>query len=289
MDKRKERLSIWYCTICILLICGFTLMLSSCEKDDSGNDGTDPEQPELPGNGNGNGEPWSGVNFTQADVDVLKLHKVYFGHKSVGGNIVAGIRRISDVNMRTAYNQPERNDESLRTNIQQLAGGPAFVEHDIGSDGRPFDKITSFERFMNDIIRDNVDVAFFKFCYMDIDARTDVNALIAAYQAAMDRLHTRFPKVIITHFTVPLYSRPASFDNNVREQFSDWLRETYKDKVFDIATIESVDSKGNTAISWDNATIAMADEWTDDGGHLNETGQNHIGGALIAFLVQLFK
>ena len=296
-------------------------MFSSCEKDHSGNDGNDPETPELPeqpgngnggadpeqpeqpgngnggaepeqpeqpGNGNGNGEPWSGVNFTQADVDIVKLHKIYFGHKSVGYNIVAGIRRISDIHILTAYNQPDQNDGSLRTTILQLTGGPAFVEHDIGSDGRPFDKIASFERFMNDIIRDNVDVAFFKFCYMDIDASTDVSALIAAYQAAIDRLHTCFPKVIIAHFTVPLYSRPASFDNNKREQFSNWLRETYKDKVFDIASIESVDSKGNTAISWDNATIAMADEWTDDGGHLNEAGQNQISGALIAFLAQFF-
>ena len=286
------------------MICGFLCVFSSCEKDHSGNGGTDPEVPELPeqpGNGNGgaepeqpeqpgndNGEPWSGVNFTQADVDILKLHKIYFGHKSVGYNIVAGIRRISDINILTAYNQPDQNDGSLRTTIQQLTGGPAVVEHDIGSDGLPFDKIASFERFMNDIISDNVDVAFFKFCYMDFDANTDVNALIAVYQAVIDRLHTRFPKVIITHFTVPLYSRPASFDNNVREQFSHWLRETYKDKVFDIASIESVDPKGNTVISWDNVTIAMADEWTDDGGHLNEAGQNHISGALIAFLAHLF-
>ena len=275
-------------------------MFSSCKKENPGNGDTDLEQPEVPnngngngngngdGNGNGNGEPWAGVNFTQADVDVLKLHKVYFGHKSVGGNIVTGIKRISDLNIRTAYNQPERNDESLRTTIQQLSGGPAFVEHDLGSDGLPFAKIASFERFMNDIIHDNVDVAFFKFCYMDIDARTDINALIAAYQAAMDRLHTHFPKVIIAHFTIPLYYRTASFDNNKREQFSNWLRETYKDKVFDIAAIESVDSKGNTAVSWDNVTIAMADEWTNDGGHLNEAGQNQIGGSLIAFLAQLF-
>ena len=207
----------------------------------------------------------------------------------MGGNIVAGIKRISSIDIRTAYNQPDRDDQSLRTAIEQLAGGPAFVEHDIGSDGQPFDKIASFERFMNDIIRDNVEIAFFKFCYMDIDARTDINALIAAYKAAMDRLHARFPNVIIAHVTVPLYSRAASFDNSRREQFSDWLRETYNGMVFDLAVIESIDSGGNAAISHDNVTIAMAGEWTDDGGHLNEAGQNRIAGALIGFLAQLKK
>ena len=237
----------------------------------------------------GSGNPWTGVNFVKEDVAALKLRKVYFGHKSVGGNIVAGIKRISDINMRTAYNQPENNDQSLRTNIAQLASGPAFVEHDIGSDGQPFNKIASFRRFMNEIIRDNVEIAFFKFCYMDIDNNTSVNALIAAYKEAMDELHTRFPNVIIAHFTVPLYSRQASFHNSVREQFNKWLRETYKDKVFDIAVIQSVASNGTTALSWDNATIAMADEWTNDGGHLNEAGQNRIGGALIAFLAQVKK
>ena len=233
------------------------------------------------------GEPWTSVYFTKEDVEPLRLRKVYFGHKSVGGNIVAGIRRISDINLRTAYNQPEQNDQSLRTTIEQLTGGPAFVEHDIGSDGLPFNKIASFERFMNDIIRDHVEIAFFKFCYMDFDAQTDVQALITAYKEAMDRLHARFPQVIFAHFTVPLYHRAASFDNNKREQFSQWVRETYKSKVFDLATIESVDPNGKTALSHDNVTIAMADEWTDDGGHLNEAGQNRMAGALIAFLAQL--
>jgi len=235
------------------------------------------------------GVPWTSVNYTPAHIDALKLRKVYFGHKSVGGNIVAGIKRISSVVVRTAYNQPDQNDQSLRTTIEQLSGGPAFVEHDIGSDGLPLNKIASFERFMNDIIRDKVEITFFKFCYMDLDARTDVNVLFDAYKAAMDRLQARFPTVIFAHFTVPLYAHRASFDNRVREQFSDRLRETYKGNVFDIAVIESVDSKGATSISWDGVTRAMADEWTDDGGHLNEAGQNHIAGALIAFLAQLKK
>ena len=233
------------------------------------------------------GKPWTEVNFTLEDVAALKLRNVYFGHKSVGGNIVAGIKRLSDVTMHTAYNQPENNDQSLRTTIAQLTNSPAFVEHDIGSDGQPFNKIASFRRFMNDIIRDHVDIAFFKFCYMDIDNHTNVDALIVAYKEAMDELHVRFPHVIIAHVTVPLYSHQASFHNSVREQFSDWLRETYKEKVFDIAAIQSVGANGTTAMSWDNVTIAMADDWTYDGGHLNEAGQDRIGAALIAFLAQL--
>ena len=237
----------------------------------------------------GNGNHWVGVNFTNEDVATVKLRKIYFGHKSVGGNIIAGIKRLSDIDVRTAYNQPGNNDQSLRNNIEQLANGAALVEHDIGSDGQPFNKIASFERFMNDIIRNNVDVSFFKFCYMDIDRHSDINALIESYQEAMNRLHTRFPDVVLAHFTIPLYYHNASYDNNKREQFNDWLRETYKDKVFDIASIQSVGSNGAVALSRDNVTIAMADEWTDDGGHLNDAGQNRIGGALIAFLAQVKK
>jgi len=261
-----------------LLVCAFTVLLFSCGKNN-----TEPVNPEP-----GNGEPWTGVNYNTADINAVKLRKIYFGHKSVGFDITNGIKRISDITVRTAYNQPG-TDQSLRDNIAQLSSGAAFVEHDIGNDGNPLNKIAAFRRLMNDIIRNNVDIAFFKFCYVDINAGTNVNALITAYREAVDEIHTRFPNVIIAHFTVPLYARQASSDNHVREQFSKWLRETYKDKVFDIAAIQSVRSNGTIAMSLDNTTIALADEWTHDGSHLNNAGGNRIGGALIAFLAQLKK
>jgi len=237
----------------------------------------------------GSGEPWTGVDYTTADINAVKLRKIYFGHKSVGFDITNGIKRISDIIVRTAW--PAANDQNLRNEIALLANGPRFIEHDIQNDGNPLNKITTFRRLMNDIIQSNVDIAFFKFCYMDINTSTNVSALITAYQEAVHEIRTRFPNVIIVHFTVPLYARAYSEDNHVREQISRWLRDTYKGKVFDIAAIQSVGSNGAIAMSLDNTTIAMADEWTfptpGDGGHLNNAGGNRIAGALIAFLAQV--
>ncbi|MCL2626960.1 MAG: hypothetical protein FWD46_09170, partial [Cystobacterineae bacterium] len=225
------------------------------------------------------GQPWTKVEFTQADVNVLRLRKVFFGHNSVGQNTIDGMRRVaSTISVRTA------NSSNLNSIIGQLSSSPAFVEYMTENNGNPLAKITVFENAMG-IVGDRVDIAFMKFCYADFP--TNVNTLITTYQSAMTRLQQRFPHVLFIHVTAPLYNFNASYDNSNREQFNAWLRDTYKGKVFDLATIESVRPNGTTVLSRDGKTIALADEWTSDGGHLNTEGANRMGGALIAFLASL--
>jgi lysophospholipase L1-like esterase len=123
-----------------------------------------------------------------------------------------------------------------------------------------------------------------KFCYADFSANTNVDSLFSSYQTAFNNLQTRFPHVRFVHVTAPLYNQEASWHNSIREQFNARLRATYGERVFDLATMESLRPNGTTALSRDNTTIALADEWTSDGGHLNTAGENRFGGALVAFL-----
>ena len=222
------------------------------------------------------GEPWTSVEFSPADLNALRLRKVFFGHNSVGQNTIDGMKRVaSTLSIRSA------NSSNLNAVIGQLGTAPALVEYLIDNNGNPLAKINAFENAMK-TVGNRVDIAFMKLCYADFP--TNINNLIAAYEAAMNRLQRDFPSVLFIHITAPLYDWNASWDNASREQFNTWLRTTYKGRVFDLATIESIRPNGTIALSRDNKTIALANEWTSDGGHLNESGANRMGSGLIGFL-----
>jgi len=222
-------------------------------------------------------------------VKVLKTQKIFFAHKSVGGNLMDGIQNVA-----LAHGGIVMHDvHSYHTNLASILGGlndnPAFVGYEMGNVTPRAGKITAFENIMNSTVHDKVDIAFMKFCYVDFEANTDVESLFAAYKNALTQLQAQFPKVLFVHITVPLNARRLSWQNKVREQFNALLRSTYGALVFDLATLASVDANGTTA--WSDApsagTIALADDWTNDGGHLNDAGQKRFGGALIAFLAQV--
>ena len=195
----------------------------------------------------------------------------------MGVDTLSGLKRkAQSIDVRTA------NSGNLSTLVQQ--SDPALVEYTLGGNGDPFGKIRTFRGLMS-TVGNNVQIAFMKFCYADFEDTTlNVDNLIAAYQEAFTDLQGNFPRVLFVHVTVPLYHRLASYRNNRREQFSAWLRKTYGGQVFDLATIESIGPNNTTALSLDNVTIAMADAWTDDGGHLNLLGQDRMGSALVGFL-----
>jgi len=225
----------------------------------------------------------------------LKTRKVFFVHMSVGTNLMNGIRSRgaggNGVDVRTV------SDATLNS----VGSETALYEYHMTQISAPRDKIASFQNAMNNHVKGNVDIAFMKFCYNDFNQNTDVERLFEDYKNAVTELQNTHQKVRFVHSTVPLYAARVSWQNNVREQFNALLRKTYKSKVFDLATMESVDSDNNTAqsIAPSIGTIAAADEWTSDdgsrpnapsyfdGGHFNIRGEERFGGALIAFLAQV--
>ena len=50
----------------------------------------------------------------------------------------------------------------------------------------------------------SADIALFKFCYIDVNPKTDVTSLFRHYQNTMERLKKKFPRVIFIHSTMPL-------------------------------------------------------------------------------------
>ena len=180
-----------------------------------------------------------------SDKSVTNL-RVFFGHQSVGDNILDGVRAAAP------------GLRIVRGDAPPTA--PGIVETLIGRNEDPDSKLQSFESAMASL-GDRVDVAMMKFCYVDFSADTDVAALQQRYRDMMGRLTRRYRRTRFVHITVPLtviQSGPKAFikrqlgrpvwgerENRQRDRFNVWLRQTYaREPIFDLAAIESTGPRG---------------------------------------------
>ena len=138
-----------------------------------------------------------------------------------------------------------------------------------------------------------INIAIFKFCYIDINETTDVRQLFEYYQATMSDLKGEFPFIKFIHTTVPLRTSPGGLGvklrellgrpnlskilNRKRNEFNEMLISAYPNEaVFDIAGIESTYPDGNRRYFLINGKkyYCLIEDYTDDGGHLNAKGRN---------------
>jgi len=225
---------------------------------------------------------------------------LWFGHQSVGFNLLLGMQRMLDVNW---------GDEPviLATSDPARMGPGVLADVGLGVNYDPVGKIDAFQAAMGSgapvRVGDKVDIAMMKLCFVDFYdsagywATGSVAALFARYQAAVAAVHAAHPGLTVVHFTVPLvhvdeYPYPS---NDRREAFSALVRSTYggREPVFDLARLESTGSDGATCTDA-NQVPALCPEWarpSDNGqlddGHLGVPGQDMASRALVYFLAAL--
>ncbi|MGE6759375.1 hypothetical protein ACQKGO_15240 [Corallococcus interemptor] len=234
-----------------------------------------------------------------AGLERLTHRRVFFGHQSVGGNILDGVRGLSPSAKAPAI--VEVKDAS--TAIARGTLAHAFV----GQNEQPETKIAHFEQLLDGGVAKQVDVALMKFCYIDFTSSTDAKALFEKYRTTLAGLKSRHPGVTFVHVTAPLTTvqrgakawfnelrgRPVFGvgENVSREAFNALMRQTYggKEPLFDLAALESSQADGARETYEVNgrAYPAMVPDYSDDGGHLNAAGQARVASALIAFLAAL--
>jgi hypothetical protein len=207
--------------------------------------------------------------------------KMFFGHQSVGYNILTGVRRIAPSLPVTELSGPIKMD-SIPSGIIHLK---------IGRNGTPGSKISDFKKeLINNNFGAGVSVAAMKFCYVDFNEETDVKSLFTEYSSAIDSIKHRFPDLSIMHITVPLTTyAPRNLKQRIkflfkpdlanikRNEYNNMLRNTFqgKDAIFDLAASESKgpDGKKSTFTYKGKQYEALYAGYSFDGGHLNETGQ----------------
>ncbi len=225
----------------------------------------------------------------------LSQKRIFFGHKSVGTNIIDGLRDI--MKLRPA----------VKLNILESAspsdfGSPVFAHALIGTNKDPGSKIKRFLEIMENGVGREVDTALFKFCFVDIDHSTDIEALFKTYVEAVERLENQYPHMKIVTLTVPLTSKPVGIkarlkkllgrlpweeaDNIKRNVYNDMLRERFKQSLFDLAAVESGIDDARKATFTENGRDyeLLYRAYTNDGGHLNPVGRQVVAIELLRFL-----
>jgi len=233
----------------------------------------------------------------------LGRSKIFFGHQSVGYNIVDGV-----TDLLKDFNYINLNLAETCDPVQ--FGQPIFAHAQVGRNMDPLSKIQSFEEILDSGVGDSIDIAFFKFCYVDIFRDSNPAEIFDNYIATMDGLKDRYPRTKFLHVTVPIRSLPKSAvgglkqsikslvgrpgvldDNMVRERYNRLLTDTYSgtEPLFDLAMVESVNSKGFRCHKGKGSqkVCVMAPEYTDDGGHLNAVGRRRVAEQLLVILAEV--
>ena len=228
----------------------------------------------------------------------LASKKIYFGHQSVGLNIIEGVEELLKEHRQINLNIIKTTPATF-TLLR-----PVFAHSEIGKNGDPRSKVEEFVRIIETRGEAEADLAFFKFCYVDFDHVTDVNRLFEYYRTTMSRLKRLHPGTTFVYVTVPLVSMNEGvkdwakrllgrsikdpYANVKRNQFNHLLRTELEGKelIFDLARIESTFPDGSRA-SFTNAGKtydALVPDYTYDGGHLNEAGRRIVAEQFLVFL-----
>jgi hypothetical protein len=228
--------------------------------------------------GTPSGTPAGAEDLTAELAGTAARASVFFGHQSVGWNLVDALAGV--------YSEYGAPVPDIVEGERPVDGGGYFLHAEVGENTDPRSKVEDFATVIRSGVGDDIDVAFVKYCYVDFAADTDADAVFATYRTTMEALRREYPDVVFLHVTAPLMTEDTSAaENVVRHRYNELVRSTYPSTVvFDLAAVESTAPDGSRVSgSHQGATYyALYDGYTDDGGHLNAEGAARADAALIA-------
>lgn len=248
-----------------------------------------PPTPGSPGSGSAlqsvPSPVWEHRGISSADLQASATVRVFFGHQSIGGNVLKGVTRLYDAG---GLGKPNLIDI---TNGASLPSSGGFIAHAyVGRNGQPLEKLADFDAILRGGVADQVDVALIKFCYADVRGeRVDVEGIFRAYQATMSALERDYPEVTFLYATAPLKSETPS-DNVSRTRLNTLIRSEYakSGRLWDLAAIESTTPDGKKVGGEldGQAYDALYSGFTHDGGHLYLEGTDVAAAPLLELIAQ---
>jgi hypothetical protein len=243
----------------------------------------------------------SGTKNTGEIIKKVSDLKIYFGHRSVGNDILGGIEQWEN-ETGVQLNKVESKDFSS-------LGDASLVHFRVGSNTDPRSKIDEFVSLVAQIPQEANPVAFFKLCYIDIVGNTDIDPLFEYYKEKMLYLKETYPNIRFMVTTVPLMGhqkgikaivkkmlgrQPTGVLGNIkRDEFNQRLIREFQGimPVFDLGGIESIrpDGTKETYSFKGNEYPYMHKNYTYDYGHLTDFGAKTLSYNLLAFLAEEFK
>jgi hypothetical protein len=218
------------------------------------------------------------AQVTPATREKLSRTAFYFAHASVGGNMLSGLDALNKEN-------PQRYPLVARSAGKGPEGrfeGGVVYQDDRGNPGWR-GKVDHFRKRVDEAWNGPGLVVLDKFCYIDPDADAGV------YLQSMSDLERRHPDTVVVYATVPLVG--GEDRNNVKRQaFNEQVRRFVRERggvLFDIADIEAHDPAGRPRVFGADATPALYDAYTNDGGHLNAEGARRVALGFYALAAEL--
>ena len=227
------------------------------------------------------------ASSVDSELAALAGRRILFGHQSVGDNILQGVREL------LGHQPGALTIEALPAGAAAASReGGVLVHARIGRNQDPLSKCDDFRRIIGQRLAGPVDVALFKFCYIDVDPGTDAEGLAVAYISCLDGLARSHPETTFLPVTIPLRQTPGGpgvwarellgrtnhtkVANARRYAFNQQLRARYAGlPLFDLAAAETTAANGRRdtfALAGVKAESLRA-AYTDDGGHLNAAGR----------------
>ena len=227
----------------------------------------------------------------EARIAAASALDVYFEHASVGQNVVDGIDALaSSTDLSSGH--ASWSDES--TAISWFASNDGLVDNHRGNPGAEA-KISTFQGDMTDALAAAVDVAMFKFCWIDApEGETAATTLFDSVRRVMEALEAAYPSVAFVWWTMPIETEQTSYgyDIEARQSYNDKVRAYCGDQgkwLLDIADIEGHDETGEAATLDIGGTSyeALCPDYAADTGHLNSAGAQKLAKAYWRLLAEI--
>lgn len=244
------------------------------------------------------------TNDLQEDLELLARSRVFFGHHSVGVNILDGVKRLAE-NTGVALRVEEVKPGAIP------ASGPGLFHGRVGENHDPDGKIAAFSAAMGETGESRYDLAMLKFCYVDLNDNSreqKADELFQRYLDGMDGIRAAHPELVLLNSTMPLYAEPPgkktrlkrllgmavdTDEHNVRRnEYNRLVREHFSTaELFDVARLEATAPDGSivTFSSSGQPMEMLAQEFTDDGGHLNDSGQDQVAAEFVHRLAEALR
>ncbi|MBK7644950.1 MAG: hypothetical protein IPJ19_18220 [Planctomycetes bacterium] len=222
----------------------------------------------------------------KADLETLRGARVFFGHHSVGANILEGLGALE------------------REAGVELALG----EGPVGENMNPLAKFEDFARHAESAAAEGEQLMLMKLCYVDFNPQTDTKALVEAYAKVVERVRKARPAAKLVHVTPPLCARATDMKSKLKrtlgksvwEDDANARRAEYREKllarfpgepVLDISLLESTRPDGSREVHevGGQSVPMLWPGYTNDGGHLNEAGQRMAAKAFARVLASALR
>src|SRR5690606_10728043 len=150
------------------------------------------------------------IDQVRADLEVIANARIFFGHQSVGRDLLAAIESLS-------------KEAGVTLPIVPLRAGAApegkgLFHANVGRNREPDLKLAEFVAAAGGA-EQPFDMALLKFCYLDLGEDSKEKSpenLFGRYKRDMSRLQADHPKLALLHTTMPLMSDPPGWKTTVK-------------------------------------------------------------------------